>query len=273
MTRRRRRSPGHLFVLLLAALTSSIHADESLVFSANRSESVFAEGREWILLQGDAQVESSSYLIVAEEIEIYGEGQRYVESTGGVTVYDRVNDLYLTCSELFLDRELEYLRADGNAYMEDRGNEVVVKGGLIQNWDARDLTEIAVNVRIIGEEYTARGQFARYRRGADTLELSGTPEVFWKGDEYRATRIRIDIANDEVELIGDVRATVRQTSTTEPDAQSAAEVPAAAEGDAPPAADVPATEGDNTATNDTSADDGELPPVGRESPPPEPADE
>jgi lipopolysaccharide export system protein LptA len=195
-----------LFILVVSAAT----ADERLEFSASRSESVFAEGREWILLQGAARVESESYLIEAEEIQIYGDGQRYVESTGGVTVYDRENDLFLTCAELFLDRELEYLRADGNAYMEDRANEVVVKGGLIQNWEARDLTEIAVNVRILGEDYTARGQFARYRRGADTLELSGTPEVFWKGDEYRATRIRIDIGNDEVELIGDVRATVRQ---------------------------------------------------------------
>lgn len=223
-----RRPHGPLLVLLLLAAASSIHADDRLEFSASRSESVFAEGREWILLQGDAQVESTSYLIVAEEIEIYGQSQRYVEANGGVTVYDRDNDLYLTCSELFLDRELEYLRADGNAYMEDRENEVVVKGGLIQNWDARDLTEIAVNVRIIGEDYTARGQFARYRRGADTLELSGTPEVFWKGDEYRATRIRIDIANDEVELIGDVRATVRQTNTTD-----AAEPPVAPESQPP----------------------------------------
>jgi lipopolysaccharide export system protein LptA len=103
--------------------------------------------------------------------------------------------------------------------MEDRPNELVVKGGTIQNWDELDLTEIAVNVRILGEEYTARGQFARYRRASETLELSGTPEVFWKGDEYRASRIRIDLANDEIEFVGDVRAVVRQrdeAQTNEP---------------------------------------------------------
>ena len=105
--------------------------------------------------------------------------------------------------------------------MEDRDNEVVVKGELIQNWNELELTEISVNVRILGTDYTARGQFARYRRGAETLELSGTPEVFWKGDEYRATRILIDLANDSIDFLGDVRATVRQDSSDETDSDEA----------------------------------------------------
>jgi lipopolysaccharide export system protein LptA len=185
---------------------------ETLTFSADRTEAVFAEGRERTRLRGSARVQTETVLIIADDIDIFGESQRYVESSGGVTIYDSENDLFLTCQDLFYDRELKFFRASGDAYLEDRPNEVVVKGGLIQNWDEQDLTEISVNVRIFGDDYTARGQFARYRRGAETLDLSGAPEVFWKGDEYRATRIRIDIANDEIEFIGDVQATVRQTS-------------------------------------------------------------
>lgn len=159
-------------------------------------------------------METDTVLIIADSVDIFGDGQRYVESTGGVTIYDSENDLFLTCADLFYDRDLKFFRASGDAYLEDRPNEVVVKGGLIQNWDEEDLTEISVNVRIFGADYTARGQFARYRRGAETLELSGGPEVFWKGDEYQATRIRIDLANDEIEFIGDVKAVVRQRSET-----------------------------------------------------------
>jgi lipopolysaccharide export system protein LptA len=127
-----------------------------------------------------------------------------------VTLFDRENDLYLTSDSILIDREDDFLRARGNAYMEDRENVVVVKGELIRNWNQDDLTEISVNVRILGEDYTARGQFARYRRASDTLELSGTPQVFWRGDEYRADRITIDIANDEIDFLGDVEAVVRQ---------------------------------------------------------------
>lgn len=194
-------------------------AQNTLTFEADRTESVFAEGRERILLRGSARVESDEFLITAETIEIYGEDQRYLRSSGGVTVYDSENDLFLTSDEFFLDREGNYLRASGNAYMEDRPNDLVVKGSTIQNWDDLDLTEISVNVRILGEDYTARSQFARYRRNTERLELSGTPEVFWKGDEYRAARISIDIANDEIEFVGDVRAVVRQDAdeTEEPE--------------------------------------------------------
>jgi lipopolysaccharide export system protein LptA len=209
--------------------TPALPAQERLTFSADRTEAVFAEGRERTRLLGNARVETENILIIAEDIDIFGENQRYLESSGGVTIYDSENDLFLTGETLFYDRELKFFRASGNAYLEDRPNEVVVKGGLIQNWDDDDLTEISVNVRIFGEDYTARGQFARYRRAAETLELSGAPEVFWKGDEYRATRIRIDIANDEIEFIGDVRAIVRQggaedeESADEPTAEPAAE--------------------------------------------------
>lgn len=202
-------------VFVLCAV-SGIAAAETLTFSAQRTEAVFAEGRERTRLRGDARVETETVLISADSIDIFGDGQRYVESTGGVTIYDSENDLFLTCADLFYDRDLKFFRASGDAYLEDRPNDVVVKGGLIQNWDEEDLTEISVNVRIFGDDYTARGQFARYRRGAETLELSGGPEVFWKGDEYQATRIRIDLANDEIEFIGDVKAVVRQRSETTP---------------------------------------------------------
>ncbi|MBU8913954.1 MAG: hypothetical protein KOO61_08025 [Spirochaetales bacterium] len=243
-----RNSAAIAAAIVSLAVSVNLVAQDSLTFSAERTEAVFAEGRERTRLRGDARVETESVLIIAQSIDIFGDSQRYVESAGGVTIYDNENDLFLTCNELFYDRELKFFRAVGDAYLEDRPNEVVVKGGLIQNWDEEDLTEISVNVRIFGEDYTARGQFARYRRAAETLDLSGAPEVFWKGDEYSATRIRIDIANDEIEFIGDVRAVVRQggeeageETPAESGTPDGAEPSAADQADEPPSgeADVP----------------------------------
>jgi lipopolysaccharide export system protein LptA len=242
---------------LCAALTILVSpplCGEDLTFSANRMESVTAEGREQIVLTGNARVASPKFEIEAETIEIFGEDQRYVTSTGDVAVVDLENDLYLTCTELFYDRSLDFVRASGSAYMEDRPNEVVVKGELIQNWNDIDLTEISVNVRILGVDYTARSQFARYRRGADTLELSGTPEVFWKGDEYRATRILIDLNNDDITFLGDVRATVHQETeeeAAEETAEESAERPAGSEQSAEPPAD--ATDGGDEADSSEEA--------------------
>ena len=158
-------------ILVLLSLTTVLSAQSELRFSAERSSSVFAEGRERIELTGNARVESDEFEMTATEISIFGEDQRYVEANGSVTVFDRENDLYLTSESMLIDREDDFLRARGNAYMEDRENVVVVKGELIRNWNQDDLTEISVNVRILGEDYTARGQFARYRRSSDILEL------------------------------------------------------------------------------------------------------
>jgi lipopolysaccharide export system protein LptA len=207
-----------LAAALLLLVTALLPAQEELRFSAQRSSSVFAEGQERIQLSGGARVESSEFEMTASEITISGPGQRYVEARGGVTVLDRENGFFLSSESVLIDREEDYLRARGGAYMEDRENEIIVKGELIQNWNARELTEISVNVRILGEDYTARGQFARYRRASDTLELSGTPEVFWRGDEYRADRITIDIENDEIDFVGDVQAVVRQSGEDEEEA-------------------------------------------------------
>ncbi len=204
-----------LWVLLLVLPVGALSAGTTLTFSADRTESVFAEGRERIVLRGNARVESDEFVITGDEIEIFGENQRYVRSSGRVVVLDLENDLYLTSDQFFLDRDADYLRASGNAYMEDRANDLVVKGATIQNWSDLDLTEISVNVRILGDDYTTRSQFARYRRKTEILELSGTPEVYWKGDEYRATRIRIDLARDEIEFVGDVRAVVRSREEEE----------------------------------------------------------
>jgi lipopolysaccharide export system protein LptA len=207
----------HVLLSLFALLTLPVclAAQEELSFSADRTSSVFAEGREEIVLLGDARVAGDDFEIAADEIRIVGDGQRYVLAEGNVSLIEREQDLFLSSEELFFDREEDYLRARGGAYMEDRENVVVVKGELIQNWSEIDLTEISVNVRILGEDYTARGQFARYRRDADTLELAGSPEVFWQGDQYRASRINIDLERDEIDFVGDVEATVRRDADDE----------------------------------------------------------
>ncbi|MFP4432014.1 MAG: hypothetical protein ACLFPV_12255, partial [Spirochaetaceae bacterium] len=49
---------------------------------------------------------------------------------------------------------------------------------------------------------------ALYRRETEVLELSGLPVVFWKGDEYRAARIVVDLQQDEISLEGDVRGRI-----------------------------------------------------------------
>ncbi|TVR00428.1 MAG: hypothetical protein EA403_11890 [Spirochaetaceae bacterium] len=180
----------------------------TFTFSGDRTSIVFAAGRERTLLVGNARIVSEDTEIEAQEIEIYGDDFRFAVARGAVRVIDREQDIVLTADRLLYDRIERITRAEGNAVMEDRRNETVVKGALLENRGRENLTIIQVGVRILGEDLTTRSEFARYRRDQNILELSGLPVVFWRGDEYRASRIVIDIDRDEITLQGAVRGTI-----------------------------------------------------------------
>ena len=201
------------FLLVLVAGLPGTLFGETFRFSGDETSVVFAEGQERTVLRGSATVTSDDTSIAAEEIEIYGEDFRYAVARGGVEAANADREIYITAEELFFDRERDVLRAEGNAVLEDRRNDLVVKGNLLENRSEDEVTIAQVAVRILGEDLTARGEFALYRRETEVLELSGLPVVFWKGDEYRAARIVVDLQQDEISLEGDVRGQI--TTETE----------------------------------------------------------
>jgi lipopolysaccharide export system protein LptA len=99
--------------------------------------------------------------------------------------------------------------------LEDRENEVVIKGGIIENRDEEELITVQIGVRILKEDLVCRSQMARYYRDEKQLELSGMPYVLWKEDEYRATKIYVNIETDEIQMEGDVEAEVQYKSEEE----------------------------------------------------------
>ena len=199
-----------LAFMLLAwtAMAARVAAASSFEFSGDSTRIDFAAGRERTRLTGNARVISDDTEIEADEIEIYGDDFRFAVASGNVRVLEREQQIVLTADRLVYDRRERITRAEGNAIMEDQRNETVVKGALLENRGRDDLTIVQVGVRILGDELTTRSEFARYRRDQNVLELSGLPVVYWKGDQYRAARIVIDIDRDEISLQGEVRGTI-----------------------------------------------------------------
>lgn len=197
------RAVGLLAILVVAPLVAA--SPESFRFSGNRTSVSLAEGRERTVLTGNAEIVSDQTQIRADRIEIYGQDFRYAVAEGSVRVVDSERDIHLSATRLFFDREADQLRAEGNVIMEDRANELLVRGRFLENRNEEELTIVQAGVRILGDGLTARGEYARYRRDIDNLELSGMPVVFRRGDEYRATRITIDLEQDEIVLHGEVR--------------------------------------------------------------------
>jgi len=179
---------------------------------------VLAKGKEHTVLTGNAVVTSGDTVIQADQIELYGNDFQYANCTGHVKVVDKKKGITLTAQNLFYDRTDDLSRVEGYAEMVDQKNQIVVKGGFLENRGKEDITIVQIGVRILkvseGKEMACRSEFARYDRKADTLELSGMPVVYWKGDTYRAARITVNLKTDEIRLEGEVSGTVKSEGGT-----------------------------------------------------------
>lgn len=212
--------------LAIWALPATVDADEErFSFSGDRMETVLSQGRERTRLSGNAELVSENTHIRAGTIELYGKDFVFVLSSGGVRVVNTRQGIDLTSDTLFYNRRDKVSRAEGSAVLIDRENEIVVKGGFLEDWEEREETIIQIGVRILSDDLVSRAEFARYNRKDNTLELSGRPVVTWKGDQYRAARIFIDLDEDTIRLEGAVSGEIASGSSATDGA--AAEAPAA----------------------------------------------
>jgi lipopolysaccharide export system protein LptA len=192
------------FLLFLTPLSG-----DSISFHADSMEAELAKGKERTVLTGNATLTSEDLVIRADVIELYGEDFIFAQCSGNVRVSNKKKGWEVVSDKLYYNRRDKITRIQGNAVMEDKENEVVLKGGIIENRDEQNLILVQIGVRILKEDLVCRSQMARYFRDEKTLELSGMPYVLYKEDEYRATKIYVDLETDEVEMEGDVQAEVQ----------------------------------------------------------------
>jgi lipopolysaccharide export system protein LptA len=200
----------HSILLILSLLATAGLAAENFTFQADKMSSVIAKGKERTVLTGNARIQSDSTLITADRIEMYGKDYRFAVCSGSVTVVDDKNQIKLTSETLSYDRTDKISRVEGPSVMEDRKNKVVIKGSFLENNDTTETAVIQIGVRILKEDMACRSEFALYRRKDKILELSGMPSVYWKGDEYKASKITVNIDTDEIKLEGEVQGTIQK---------------------------------------------------------------
>jgi len=181
---------------------------EELSFVADRMETILAQGRERTVLTGSAELTTDSTIIRADYIELLGADFELARCRGSVSVIDVEQGIELLSDELFFDRQQLLLRIQGAALLIDRRNEVVVKGGFLEYDQTSGEAIVQIGVRILKSNLASRSEFARYQREQNRIHLSGMPMVKWKGDQYTATRIFIDLNEDTILLDGMVKGTI-----------------------------------------------------------------
>ncbi len=200
---------------LLAAET------QTFTYSGDSMSTVLAEGNQQALLKGHARVDTNDMRITADQILLFGKDFVYAQANGNVHVVDTKRGLDLRSESLFYDRDRKISRVTGDAMMADVKNEMVVKGGFIEDRDTEKLTIVQIGVRILKKDLVCRAEFAKYWRDKKLVELSGMPWVSRKDDVYQAARIMINLDTEEISLEGDVQGTIQsekkeQPSSTQP---------------------------------------------------------
>ncbi len=198
------------FLMLAAALLPG----ENFSFSGDTTTMSLAEGGQHALLTGHSRVESQDLRITADSIELYGKDFVYALAHGNVHVVDARRGIDLTAEDLFYDRDRKIARVRGNATLADVKNEMVVKGGFIEDRDKEQIDIIQIGVRIFRKDIVCRSEFARYQRDKKILELSGMPWVSKGNDIYQAARITINLDTEDISLEGSVQGTLEDTSKT-----------------------------------------------------------
>ena len=202
------RIPSRILALALLACAAPAFGAETFRFSADRMESVIAEGRERALLSGNARLAADDLTITADVIELSGKDWRWARCSGRVSASDETQGIRLTTEVLVYDRQTRISRLEGDSVLEDSRNRVVLKAYWVEHDDERKTVTARVGVRVFKDSTSARAASLTYRRDEQSLELSGSARVLRDGDEYRAERIVMDLETDEIVLSGGVSGTV-----------------------------------------------------------------
>lgn len=202
------------FLLLTAMLLLSLPAlfCDEIEFNGGISRIVLKEGKENVVLSQGAYVKVDSLRIVADEMNLSGSGWTTIRCTGNVVVEDDERDLSIRSTSLYYDRNSELLLISSYFELEDRGNELSASASHLE-YDMADETltltgRVSMSKLDNGDIVRIGAEKVEYDRTTDRLSMKGGAEVTYKGDEYYAEVVVLDLEKEEISLDGKIRGTI-----------------------------------------------------------------
>ena len=203
------RKAAALIVLLLVTLSVSA---ESISFAGGESSLTLREGQKSVTLSGGAEVSTGSITITSDSMSLTGDDWRYVECSGNIVITDSERGLEIRTSTLWFDREAETIIISSWFEIDDTEQDLYATAGSLR-YDMKDeKLELGMQVTLMrisdGEVMTCSSESLTYDRNNEFVSLRGKSRVEWKGDEYSADIISVDLRNDEISLSGRIRGTI-----------------------------------------------------------------
>lgn len=195
-------------ICLNLLIITNLNSSEALIFGCDQSESSFAEHNKRSTLIGNAYVTTDTLDIKADRIELYGKDYRFANCTGNVSIHNTKENFYITSDKLLYDNDKKEATVTGNAVMKDVDNEMIIKGEYIKSFEETSITLIQIKVRIINEDLVCRSEFAEFNSDLNRLVLTGDPVVYKGDDVFRASKISINLDNNDIIMEGKVKGNI-----------------------------------------------------------------
>ncbi len=200
------------FLLLLLFLVTAPLLSESISFSGKESSLSLKEGQKKVTLSGGAKVATGSITIESDSMTLTGDDWRYVECKGSVIIRDSEKGIEIRTGGLWYDREAEIILISSWFEIDDTSQDLYATAGSLRYSMKDEKLELGMQVTLMrisgGEVMTCSSEALSYDRMNEYVSLRGKSKVLWKGDNYEADIISVDLKNDEITLAGRIRGTI-----------------------------------------------------------------
>ncbi len=202
----------YIILLLLTLPLIALGAEDKISFSGGYSKVTLAEGKETLILSNGARVQIGSLSIEAEEINLSGKDYSRVECNGSVLIQDEEKGLTIRTRELLYDRSRETLLISSWCEISDTINEMEATAASLYYDMNNEILRLQMRVSLLMNTddgiLKATAEDVTYNRNANTLVLSGGAEVSWRGDDYNAKAVMVNLTDNTISLEGRIEGTV-----------------------------------------------------------------
>lgn len=198
-------------VTILLFLSLSLFSG-AISFSGGKSELSLKEGQKSVILSGGAAVTTGSISIESGSITLTGDDWQYVECSGNVVIKDSERGLEIRTASLWYDRVNEIIIISSSFEIDDTSQDLYATAGSLHYDMKEEKLELSMNVTLLkvsdNSVMTCTSEALTYDRENEFVSLRGKSRVLWKGDEYSADIISVDLKDDEIKLSGRIRGTI-----------------------------------------------------------------
>ncbi len=200
------------FIITILLFLSLSLFSEAISFSGGKSELSLKEGQKSVILSGGAAVTTGSISIESGSITLTGDDWQYVECSGNVVIRDSERGLEIRTSSLWYDRVNEIIIISSSFEIDDTSQDLYATAGSLHYDMKEEKLELSMNVTLLkvsnNSVMTCTSEALTYDRENEFVSLRGKSRVLWKGDEYSADIISVDLKDDEIKLSGRIRGTI-----------------------------------------------------------------